>query len=107
IGVERLTDITQWAVEHKQRLFLGEVGVDQQPISLEALDKMLSYIKQHTDVWSGVTYWAGGPWWDKYMFSIEPQNGVDKPQMAILVQHLASATSSHPPPTVGTHRDMF
>ena len=76
IGVERLTAITQWAEANHQRLFLGEVGVDQQPISLEALDKMLSYIKQHTDVWSGVTYWAGGPWWGPYMFSIEPQNVV-------------------------------
>ena len=28
IGVERLTAITQWAEENKQRLFLGEVGVD-------------------------------------------------------------------------------
>src|SRR6185312_4722238 len=57
---------------------------------LQALDNMLTYIKQHTDVWSGVTYWAGGPWWGPYMFSIEPQNGIDKPQMGILVQHLAS-----------------
>ena len=81
-----MTDITQWAVEHNQRLFLGEVGVDQQPISLEALDKMLSYMQQHTNVWQGVTYWAGGPWWGDYMFSIEPQNGVDKPQMAILME---------------------
>ena len=33
-----------------------------------------------------MTYWAGGPWWGDYMFSIEPQNGVDKPQMAILME---------------------
>jgi endoglucanase len=91
LGVKRLTDITQWAVEHNQRLFLGEVGVDQQPISLEALDKMLSYMQQHTNVWQGVTYWAGGPWWDDYMFSIEPQNGVDKPQMAILMERGGSS----------------
>jgi endoglucanase len=91
LGVKRLTDITQWAVEHNQRLFLGEVGVDQQPISLEALDKMLSYMQQHTNVWQGVTYWAGGPWWGDYMFSIEPQNGVDKPQMAILMERGGSS----------------
>ena len=47
----------------QHRLFLGEVGVDQRPTSLEALGRMLSYIQQHTDVWPGVTYWAGGPWW--------------------------------------------
>ena len=43
-------------------------------------------MQQHTNVWQGVTYWAGGPWWGDYMFSIEPQNGVDKPQMAILME---------------------
>ena len=51
---------------------------------------MLTYMQQHTGAWQGVTYWAGGPWWGNYMFSIEPQNGIDKPQMGILVQHLAS-----------------
>src|SRR5262249_48791652 len=89
IGVERLTAITQWAEANHQRLFLGEIGVDTDPTSLQALDNTLGYIKQHTDVWSGVTYWAGGPWWGNYMFSIEPQNGVDKPQMGILLQHLS------------------
>ena len=101
IGVERLTAITQWAEANHQRLFLGEVGVDQQPISLQALDNMLTYIKQHTDVWSGVTYWAGGPWWGPYMFSIEPQNVNDpnnygdKPQMGILEKHLAGPAGDY------------
>jgi aryl-phospho-beta-D-glucosidase BglC (GH1 family) len=101
IGVERLTAITQWARDNHQRLFLGEVGVDQQAISLQALDNMLTYIKQHTDVWSGVTYWAGGPWWGNYMFSIEPQNVNnpsnygDKPQMGILEKHLAGPAGDY------------
>jgi hypothetical protein len=52
---------------------------------------MLTYMSQHADAWQGVTYWAGGPWWPPdYMFLIEPQGGVDKPQMAILVNHLSS-----------------
>jgi trimeric autotransporter adhesin len=42
-----------------------------------------------------VTYWAGGPWWGNYMFSIEPQNGVDKPQMTILVQHLSAPSGDY------------
>src|SRR3954452_2143970 len=88
IGVERLTAITQWAEANSHRLFLGEIGVDTQATSLVALDNTLNFIKQHTNVWQGVTYWAGGPWWGNYMFSIEPQNGVDKPQISILVQHL-------------------
>jgi endoglucanase len=90
IGVERLTAITQWAEATGNRLFLGEVGVTTDQTSLTAFDGMLSYMQQHTGAWQGVTYWAGGPWWGNYMFSIEPQNGVDKPQMGILLQHLSA-----------------
>jgi aryl-phospho-beta-D-glucosidase BglC (GH1 family) len=89
IGVERLTAITQWAETTGSRLFLGEVGVASDPTSLTALDEMLSYMQQHTGAWQGVTYWAGGPWWPaNYIFLIEPQNGVDTPQMDILLKHL-------------------
>jgi Ca2+-binding RTX toxin-like protein len=88
IGVERLTAITQWAEATGNHLFLGEVGVTTDQTSLTAFDGMLTYMQQHSGAWQGVTYWAGGPWWGDYMFSIEPQNGIDKPQMGILLQHL-------------------
>jgi len=107
IGVERLTAITQWAEATGNHLFLGEVGVTTDQTSLTALDGMLTYMQQHTDAWQGATYWAGGPWWGNYMFSIEPQNGVDKPQMAILVQHLTLATGPNPPPPAGSSADMI
>jgi hypothetical protein len=70
------------------------VATDQ--TNLTALDRMLSYMHQHADVWQGVTYWAGGPWWGDYMFSIEPQNGIDKPQMAILMARGDTAAVSIP-----------
>jgi endoglucanase len=95
IGVERLTAITQWAEATGNRLFLGEVGVTTDQTSLTAFDGMLTYMQQHTGVWQGVTYWAGGPWWGNYMFSIESQNGVDKPQMGILVQHLSAPSGDY------------
>src|SRR5262245_44478092 len=55
----------------------------------------MTYMQHHTGAWQGVTYWAGGPWWGNYMFSIEPQNGVDKPQMGILVQHLSAPSGDY------------
>jgi aryl-phospho-beta-D-glucosidase BglC (GH1 family) len=92
LGVERLTAITQWAESTGNHLFLGEVGVSTDATSLTALNLMLDYMGQHSGVWQGVTYWSGGSSWPPdYMFSIEPQNGVDKPQMKILVDHLAAA----------------
>src|ERR1700733_3808952 len=88
IGVERLTAITQWAEATGNKLFLGEFGVASDATSLTALNNMLGYMAQHTDVWEGGTYWAAGPWWGNYMYSVEPTNGVDKPQMGVLEQYV-------------------
>jgi Ca2+-binding RTX toxin-like protein len=83
--------VTRWAEQTGQRLFLGEVGVGTDATGLSALNNMLQYMNQHTDVWQGVTYWAGGPWWGAYMYRIEPQGlgtsaVADRPQMVILAQ---------------------
>ena len=88
IGVERLKGITEWAKANGHELFLGEFGAAQDAKSLAALDNMLQYMQDNADVWIGATYWAGGPWWGDYIFSIEPDaNGNDKPQMAILQKY--------------------
>jgi hypothetical protein len=92
IGVDRMTAITQWAEATGNKLFLGEFGVASDSTSLTAMDNMLTYMQQHTDVWQGGTYWAAGPWFGNYMFSAEPTNGTDQPQMAILDQFTNSAT---------------
>jgi endoglucanase len=88
IGVERLTAITQWAEATGNKLFLGEFGVASDPTSLTAMNNMLAYMAQHTDVWEGGTYWAAGPWLDNYMYSTEPTNGVDAPQIGVLEQYV-------------------
>jgi aryl-phospho-beta-D-glucosidase BglC (GH1 family)/20S proteasome alpha/beta subunit len=94
IGAQRLAAVTAWAEATGNKLFLGEFGVSSDAVSLEALNNMLSFMQQHSDVWEGGTYWAAGAWQGTYMYSVEPANGVDKPQMAILDQY-ASATPSN------------
>jgi aryl-phospho-beta-D-glucosidase BglC (GH1 family)/20S proteasome alpha/beta subunit len=94
IGVERLTAITQWAEATGNKLFLGEFGVASDPTSLTALNNMLGYMAQHTDVWEGGTYWAAGPWLGNYMYSVEPTNGVDAPQMGVLDQYVTKTIES-------------
>jgi endoglucanase len=43
---------------------------------------------ENSDVWLGWTYWAGGAWWsDDYFASVQPLNGKDRPQMAILEKY--------------------
>jgi len=39
-------------------------------------------------VWIGFTWWAAGPWWGEYMFTLEPKQGVDRPQMRLLLPYL-------------------
>jgi len=87
IGVERIADVTEWAEATGNKLYLGEFGVGGDAQSLAALDQMLGYMQDHANVWDGGAYWAGGPGWGDYMYSVEPDGGVDKPQMDVLSQY--------------------
>jgi endoglucanase len=87
IGADRLKAITAWAKEHGHELFMGEFGAGQDARSLKTLDNMMKYMSEHPDVWIAATYWAGGPWWGDYFFSLEPKNGVDKPQLEVLMKY--------------------
>lgn len=93
IGSQRLKNVTNWLRQHNERGFLGEFGVSTNETCLQALDDMLAYMDENSDVWLGWTYWAAGPWWGDYMFSIEPRNGQDRPQMDILEQHLGGSSA--------------
>lgn len=83
-GAERLAAFTDWARKRGVRAVLGEVGwAANAPAQKEGRD-MLCYMHRNKDVWLGWSYWAGGPWWGDYMFSVQPEDGVDKPQMRVL-----------------------
>ena len=50
---------------------------------------MLNYLDQNDDVWLGWTWWAGGPKWGNYMFTLDPTNigtpnETDRAAMAVL-----------------------
>jgi endoglucanase len=78
IGVERLTAVTNWMRNNNRKAFLGEFAVANSTIGAgigdEAITNMLAYMNDNDDVWLGWTWWAGGPWWQNYMFTIEPTN---------------------------------
>lgn len=83
-GSERLAAFTAWARAHGVRGFLGEFGwADNRQAQREGR-ALLCYMARNRDVWLGWTYWAAGPWWGDYMFSIEPKDGAARPQMAVL-----------------------
>lgn len=91
-GANRLAAATAWLRKQKARGFLGEFGAGGDAACLETLERMLTYLDQNGDVWTGWTYWAAGAWWPQsYMYSVQPsKTGTAKPQMRILRDHLAS-----------------
>lgn len=102
IGAEKLVEFTNWLRQNSKRGFLGEFGGGRNATCYAALDNMLTYIDANADVWLGWTYWAAGPWWDEYIFTLEPTNCpgscTDRPQMQPLSGHFA-ASSPNPTPT--------
>lgn len=85
-GSSRLNDFTAWARQHDVRGFLGEFGWADSDAAQAEGKALLAHMSENRDVWIGWTYWAGGPWWGDYMFSVEPMEGVDRPQMSVLTQ---------------------
>jgi endoglucanase len=88
VGVDRLKGFTAWLKQHGARGFLGEFGCAASSTCLQAVDNMLGHIDANRQHWIGWTWWAAGPWWGDYMFSIEPKNGKDAAQLSTLLNHL-------------------
>ena len=86
--VASLAPATEWLRAHHQLGFLGEFAAARSDTCLKSLDAMLSFMDSNADVWIGWTYWAAGAWWGDYRFSVEPKDGHDAPQMAVLRRHI-------------------
>lgn len=91
VGVNRARRFTEWCRERKVRGFLGEFAAPLVPQGEPAIRNLLTYMDANRDVWLGWTWWAAGPWWGDYMFTIEPKGGADRPQLAWLLPHLRGA----------------
>jgi endoglucanase len=100
IGSQRLAAFTGWLRANGYQGVLGEfavagssIGPGPGQIGDEALSDLLAFLDANSDVWLGWTWWAGGPWWGDYMFTLEPQqlgqaNETDRPQLAVMQPHL-------------------
>jgi endoglucanase len=88
IGSERLKKFVDWCRQNRMRAVLGEFGVPVVPDGQPCLDDLLQSMERDSDVWLGWTWWAAGSRWGDYLFTIEPKNGQDRPQMAWLQPHL-------------------
>lgn len=75
IGVERVTEATQWLKDNGKRAILGETAGANNQVCKDAVKGELQYLLDNSDVWTGWLWWAAGPWWADYMFSLEPPSG--------------------------------
>lgn len=83
-GASRLRAFTAWARSHGARAFLSEFAWAPTPEGAKEGEDLLRFLSENKDVWIGWTYWAAGPMWRTYFFSVEPKDGIDRPQMTIL-----------------------
>lgn len=76
IGQERVESATQWLIDNNKLGFIGEFAGGVNDVCKAAITGMLSYMEENSGVWLGASWWAAGPWWADYIFSIEPPSGM-------------------------------
>ncbi|KAL6712702.1 hypothetical protein ACN47E_000579 [Coniothyrium glycines] len=72
---ERLSIATNWLRSNKKQGLIGEFGAGNNTQCITALQGGLNHLKQNSDVWTGAAWWAAGPWWGDYIYSMEPTTG--------------------------------
>lgn len=89
-GSDRLSDFTNWLKTNGYKGFLGEFAGGNNSTCQAAVTDALNYMRTNSSVWIGWTWWAAGPWWGTYQFTLEPTNNytTDAAQMAWLTPYL-------------------
>ncbi|TWI52582.1 endoglucanase [Pseudomonas duriflava] len=91
-GVNRVKPFVEWLKKNGKRGYIGEFGVpDDNPRWNILMDNMLAYLKQNC---IPASYWAAGPGWGSYFMSVEPINGVDRPQWPTLKKYIDNTSCS-------------
>ncbi|KAJ5738958.1 Glycoside hydrolase superfamily [Penicillium malachiteum] len=95
IGQERLESATQWLKDNNKKGFIGEFAGGVNSVCETAVEGMLSYMSENSDVWMGAEWWSAGPWWGTYMYSLEPTDGpAYSTYLPILEKYFVSSSSS-------------
>lgn len=75
IGKERIEKATEWLKTNNKQGIIGEFAGGVNSVCEEAVEGMLAYMSENSDVWVGASWWSAGPWWGTYMYSLEPTDG--------------------------------
>jgi endoglucanase len=83
-GAERLAGFVKWLRDNGKKGFIGEFAGGNNTACYTAIKNMLTYMTAQSDVLVGWLWWAGGPGWGNYKFTLEPNGTTDQPMMAVL-----------------------
>ncbi|SDU48846.1 glycoside hydrolase family 5 protein [Stappia sp. ES.058] len=81
--------LTRWLEETGNAAFLGEFGGHARPDCYRGLVRLAGYLNARPDVWAGWAIWAAGDWWGDYPLSVQPEDGLDRPQMVAISRLIA------------------
>jgi endoglucanase len=85
IGVQYLSGVTTWLRANNKMAVLGEFGASDDPVCKQNIEDVLRYVSANSDVWAGWAWWNAGTYLSSASkLSIEPIDGVSKPQEAWL-----------------------
>ena len=92
IGKRILKSATDWATQHRKRIFIGEFATGRTEASLRELRDLLDVMMAHPDIFLGATYWAGGGvWGNTNQQTVDPPRdspGVMSEQMNLLLPYV-------------------
>uniref|UniRef100_Q8WZD7 cellulase n=1 Tax=Rasamsonia emersonii TaxID=68825 RepID=Q8WZD7_RASEM len=86
IGQDRVASATAWLKQNGKKAILGEFAGGANSVCESAVTGLLDHLADNTDVWTGAIWWAAGPWWASYIFSMEPPSGIAYEQVLPLLQ---------------------
>ena len=91
-GSAQFVAVTNWLRQQGKKGLLGEFAGANNNNCEQSINSALQYLQDNADVWLGWTWWAAGPEWGEYIFTLEPTNNftTDRPQMAWLEPFLAN-----------------
>lgn len=69
---QAMSAATDWLRTNHHRAILGEWAGANNSDCHTGVDSMLEFVADNADVWDGWVWWAAGPWWGPYMYSLEP-----------------------------------
>lgn len=93
-GAAQFETVTAWLRARGVRGYLGEFAGGNSAACRTSVTSALNYLQANQDVWLGWAWWAAGPQWGEYIFTLEPTGSPpqDRPQMAWLLPYLNPAS---------------